>query len=366
VTFLSAIWIGTVIAALLRTKLGKTARGKDIGKALSLIIALPVIALMYAIIGGGLLEALANPGTSGLVKNVLFLFPSSWGADLFVLFAANPANLGAIWFDTLIRFGGLILFFVAALWLGAKAADRAYTLETTSFTPSSVKNDRAFYRSVKSLGGGGSSGTLLVSIFKDYSRRFENLSKIAYIAGLLILITVFLGYDNDSPLGALVMGIFIFPLFAAFVVGEVTVRGKENFFIFRKAPLGEGRLVKARLLQAWLVVLPFAAIYGIFALLLVPQISIVTLALFTVLLVGIVAANVAFALGLFLLMPVFTDKPAELMGNAMILMMTTLFLFFFSSFTFGATRGMLVLVLLSWLTGIVFLLLGTRNLSRIE
>ena len=33
VTFLSALWIGTVIAALLRTKLGKTARGRDIGRA---------------------------------------------------------------------------------------------------------------------------------------------------------------------------------------------------------------------------------------------------------------------------------------------------------------------------------------------
>jgi hypothetical protein len=31
VTLLSAVWIGTVIAALLRTKLGKSARGRDIG-----------------------------------------------------------------------------------------------------------------------------------------------------------------------------------------------------------------------------------------------------------------------------------------------------------------------------------------------
>ncbi|MCK4933696.1 hypothetical protein KAS06_03405, partial [Candidatus Bathyarchaeota archaeon] len=53
VTFLSALWIGTVVAALLRTRLGKTARGKDIGKALGLVIALPMIAIMYAIMGGG-------------------------------------------------------------------------------------------------------------------------------------------------------------------------------------------------------------------------------------------------------------------------------------------------------------------------
>ena len=55
VTFLSAFWIGNVIAALLRTKFGKTARGRDIGKALALIIALPLVALVYGVQSGGVL-----------------------------------------------------------------------------------------------------------------------------------------------------------------------------------------------------------------------------------------------------------------------------------------------------------------------
>jgi hypothetical protein len=53
ITSLSAIWIGTVIAALIHTRFAKSARGRDIGRALSLVLALPMIALMYAIIGGG-------------------------------------------------------------------------------------------------------------------------------------------------------------------------------------------------------------------------------------------------------------------------------------------------------------------------
>ncbi|UCC57681.1 MAG: hypothetical protein JSW14_04680, partial [Candidatus Bathyarchaeum sp.] len=58
VTFLLALWIGTVIAALVRTRFAKSARGRDIGRALSLVLALPMIAVMYAIMGGGLLDAL--------------------------------------------------------------------------------------------------------------------------------------------------------------------------------------------------------------------------------------------------------------------------------------------------------------------
>ena len=362
VTLLSALWIGTVIAALLRTKLGKTARGKDIGKALSLIIALPAIAVMYAIIGGGLLEALADPGTSGMVKATLGLLPSSWGAEVFVGFASNPGNIAAVWFETLTRFGGLIIFFVAALWLGAKAADRAYSLDFTTFTASRAKPDGAFYQTVKYLGGGRSFGTLLVSIFKDYGRRFENLSKIAYVVGLLVLVGIFFG-DYEGPIGAMIMGIFLFPILAAFVVGEVTVRGKENLFICRKAPSGEGRLVKGRLLQGWLVVIPIVAVYATISLILVPQITFISLLTYTGLLVLIVAAYVAFALGLFLLMPVFSEKPAELMVNAMILTMVSAGLLMVSMIVFDLPLLYLPLI---WLLGIVFLYLGKRNLGRIE
>jgi len=366
VTFLSALWIGTVIAAVLRTKLSKSPRGKDIGKALPLLIALPMIALMYALFAGGFVEALADPRTGGIIKTILLFFPSSWGAELMVLFAFNPGNIAAVWFETLTRFGGLILFFVATLWLGAKAANRAYSLETTTFTASVAKPDGTLYGTVKSLGGGKSFGTLLVSIFKDYGRRFENISKIVYIVGILVLVTVFFGMDLEEPMDALIQGFFFFPLLAVFVIGEVTVRGKENFFLYRKAPAGEGRLVKARFLHAWLVVIPIVVVYAVISLIFVPQITIIDLFAHTGLLVLIITANVAFVLGLFLLMPVFSDKPAELMGNMMIVMFVSIFLFIFSGIIFGRNLGILVLIIISWLLGIVFLYLGKRNLSKIE
>lgn len=155
----------------------------------------------------------------------------------------------------------------------------------------------------------------------------------------------------------------MFPILVAFVVGEVTVRGKENLFIYRKAPSGEGRLVKGRLLQGWLVVVPIVVVYATISLILVPQITFISLLTYAGLLVLIVAAYVAFTLGLFLLMPVFSEKPTELMGNAMILMMVSIGLFIVSTIVFGF---LLLYVPLIWLVGIVFLYLGKRNLSRIE
>jgi len=372
VTLFSALWIGTIIAAILRTKLGKTARGKDIGRALAMIIALPMIAMMYAIMGGGLIEALRNPGTSGMVRVILGLLPSSWGAEVIVGFANNPSNITAVGFETLTRFGGLIAFFVAALWLGAKVANRAYSLEPTTFTASRAKPDGAFYKTVKSLGGGGSFGTLLVSVFKDYSRRLENLSKIFYMVGLLVVMNIFLTTPDD-PEGALVMLQLILPMLAAFVVGEVTLRGKEALFIYKKTPSGVGRLVKARLLHGWLVVVPIAAVVTAVSTILTPQTTFISLLTTTGIVMLTTTANVAFVLGFFLLNPAFSQKGGNYVLNLMVIMYSQIGLFliplivFRGVFDLGLYHALFyVTVPLSWLVGIVFLYLGKRKLSRIE
>ncbi|UCE95692.1 MAG: hypothetical protein JSV51_08255 [Candidatus Bathyarchaeota archaeon] len=371
--FFSALWIGTVTAAVMRTRLGKTARGRDIGRALALVIAFPIVVLMYALMGGGLVQALMNPETSETVRTILNLLPSSWGAEIFVGFASNPGNISAGGFETLIRFGGLILYFVVALWLGAKATNRAYSLETISFVASRAKQDGVFYKTMKSLGGGKSFGTLLVSLFKDYGRRLENLSRILYMLGLLAILNIFLVEPSDLE-GVLIMGAFMLPLLAAFVVGEVTLRGKDCLFIYKKAPSGVRRLVKARLLKGWLIVIPISVIVTAIT----SFISLGNNPIFVLINIGLVVLNVAatvvFVLGLFLLNPAFSDKSGNLWVNIMIAMQALPFGTFLiplitlqRMFDFGLYETMFfVTVPLSWLVGIVFLYLGRRRLSRIE
>jgi len=257
VTCLSSFWVGTVLAAVARTTLGRTAKGKDIGKALSFILVFPLVALMYGIMFGDILIALIDPGTSGLVKSVLGLFPSSWAAEVIVAFAKNPSNIGAVWALTLTRVGGVVLFMVGGLAIGWKIVDRVYSLEPMNLGVTVVGPDGAFYRAVKLLGGGGSFGSLLVSVFKDYSRRLENLSQIGYIVGLMLLINFLI---VDDAQGAPLIGLLMGSMMALFLCSEATIRGKENLFIYRKTPSGVGMFLKAKLLQGWLLVLPFMAV----------------------------------------------------------------------------------------------------------
>jgi hypothetical protein len=382
ITFLSAFWIGNVIAAVLRTKFGQSSRGRDIGKALALIIALPLVAFIYAIQFGGVFQVLYDPNASGMVKTILGLLPSSWGAEVVVGFASNPSNIGAFGFETLTRFGGLLVFFVMVLWLGAKVANRAYSLEPTTFTGSRAKSDGAFYKTVKCLGGGGSFATLLVSVFKDYGRRLENLSKIAYIVGLVVMMNIFIfgpQLSEEYELGLimpLVMIQFMFPILAVFVAGEVTLRGREILFIYRKTPSGVGRFVKARLVQGWLVVVPIAVAVTVLSAIL-SKATLILLLINTGLGVLIAAANVAFVLGLFLIMPAFSEKSVRFMLNILIVIFVSIGLFIGSLFGLMAIvpeleiemRLLYVLLLqnvLGWMLGTVLLLLGARNLKRIE
>ena len=384
ITFLSAFWIGTVIASILRTKLGKITRGKDIGRALAVVIVLPMIAVMYAILGGGLFEALLDPGTSGMVRAVFSVLPSSWGAEIFVGFASNPGNIGAVGFETLTWFGGLLLFFVAVLWLGAKVANRAYSLEPTTFTSSLAKPDGFFYKTIRYLGGGNSFGTLLTTIFKDYSRRLENLSWIFYAVGIVIMIRVFISDPISEPMDQLLfLSEMAIPFLAAFVVGTVS-RGKNTLFVYKEAPFGISKFVKARLLQGWLVTVPIAAVLIFVSTIFVPQITLTSLLINTIWGSLRTLASVTLILGLALINPIFAEESRErnlgIVINLMIIIFATiglgiglprLGLSFGMAFPnldqfAGLLYDHLLLTMIIWLMGIFLLYIGTRKLDRIE
>jgi hypothetical protein len=384
ITFLSAFWIGVVIAAILGTKLGKIARGKDLGRALSVIIILPMIAVMYAIIGGGLPEALANPGTSQMVRTVLSVLPSSWSAEIFVGFASNPGNIGVVGFETFTLFGGLLTFFIAALWVGTKVANRAYNLDTSTFTSSTAKPDGLFYKTIRFVGGGRSFGSLLSSIFKDYSRRLENLSWIIYAVGLVVLIKVFISDTSSEPVDQLIfLSMMAIPFLSAFVVGTVS-RGKETLFIFKKSPSGVWKFVTARLLQGWLVAVPIVAVLIAGSTILLPQISLELLLMNVVWGVLRTLALVAVILGLAIINPIFAEKSRErnmgIIINLMVILFATIGLEIglsriglsfekllpnIDSFTASLFDHLLLTMVFS-LVGILLLYVGIKKLDRIE
>jgi hypothetical protein len=376
----SALWIGTVIAALLRTRLGRTARGRDIGRALAMILVLPLVAMFYIISYGGLLETLANPEAGGIMRTLLSWLPSSWGAKIIITFAHNPGSIFAAGYRPAIWFVSLVAFFVGVLYLGTKAADRVYRLEHGSFIGSQAHPDGIFYKTVKHLGGGGSFGTLVVSVFKDFSRRLENISNIMYMLGVLSLMIIFVAPTSagpDEPPSALIMMQFILPIIVVMVTGEVTVRGKESLYLYRKAPSGQERFIKAMLLKSWLMAVPIAGVVTVVITFLTLETAFMFLLTATGLMILFAAGFVVFILGLFLVNPAFTEKSMKLWINIIIAVVVSMGLFIASLLILtrggelaepvgGLPHVLLVQTLLCWFLGIVFLYLGKENLKRIE
>jgi len=365
ITLSCALWIGTVIAAVLRTKLGRTSRGRDIGKSVAVLIAIPFVGIMYAFIGGGVVESLSDPASGGILKSILAIFPSSWGADIISLLASNPGNSGAIALNILTRFAGIIIFFGIVLWIGVRIADRAYTMELTSFTAAQAAPDGVFYKTIKSVGGGSSFGTLLVSTLKVYGRRFQNLSWVAYTVMLAVLINIFLIKPED-PVPVVMMSSFIIALLAAVVASDLTLRGKETLLLYKKIPSGVGKLIKMRLAQGWVIVIPVVAVVTGISLALLPEASFLTMIKSVGLVLVTAVSYVVLALGVFLLLPAYTEKGGEFMLNLMIIIQGSVFLYIGCLIIFDEFWGSLMVPLLSWLLGSALLVLGKRHLEKME
>jgi hypothetical protein len=339
---------------------------------------------MYAILGGGLLQALVDPATGGMVRTILGLLPSSWGAEIFTGFVTNPSNIIAVGFETLTRFVGLVVFSVAVLWLGTRAANRAYSLELTTFIAPKAKKDGLFYKTVRLLGGGGSSGNLLVSIFKDYGRRLENLSWIVYAVVAIALLRIFISDTFSKPEDPLIyLSEMAIPFLTAFVVSTVS-RGKETIFLFKKTPSGIGKFVKARLLQGLIVTIPIAAVLIAVSTVSVPQMTLTSALSTTILGLLRTVASVVLILGLALTIPIFSEGSRERALGPMINLMIVLFATIILSselprrgLSFGNVLpnldrltsvfcDHLLLTAIFLLAGGSLLYIGTRKLNKIE
>ncbi len=362
----SGLWIGILLAAVLKARLGRTPRGRDMGQALALMIALPLVAVMYGIMNGGLFDAVEEGGST--LPTVLWLLPSSWGADVVLIFLRNPGDLSQYWQVTVLGLGTLMVFFFGSLYVGSRLSGRAYDLEPVSFTSPMAGPEGHIYRSVRALTGSGPFSVVVLTVLKDYVRRMENLSRVIYILGLVVLMEIFLlgslppgNYNSIALLTISWMMAFL----CVFVVGEVTTRGKDNLFVYRKAPKGETRLVWARVVQGWLVVLPVAAISALVVL--VPSNTTwQEVGAYTLALVAISGAYVLMSIGLFLLSPAFSDRPSETIGNAIAVLVISFLLYVICLVLFGDPMGIWALVIASWVLGLALLAAGGRKIRRVE
>ncbi|TFG08999.1 hypothetical protein EU538_06130 [Candidatus Thorarchaeota archaeon] len=270
---LATIWVSNLLSVGIQAKLGDSPRGNDLAKALSIVVALiflvPVYGLMY----------FAGPLTEILGWDIFLVLPSTWCADLLSWIALLSTSLTLP--PALMDLYSLILvlppiayvillvaFAVATVVGGFSLSERMFSLESTRGADKviTVKGENAVLRGLRRLMP-GSFGTLTVTSIKEFSRKAQNISRVAYGAILAIILPVifnlsFVGGFGE-PIFMLVLSTFMVSMMLGLIAGLTFggvgfLESKDQLWIIQSGPSGAWKYMKARLLQSFLISIPLA------------------------------------------------------------------------------------------------------------
>jgi hypothetical protein len=267
---MGTIWLSNFLTSLIQARLGDSSRGNDIAKALAMAIAIVVIIPMY-----GLMFFL--PTLSELMGMNAFLFlPSTWFADLISWLAIAFNGIGltgsqilgfsaVLQLDMLFTSVLVVGFVLGTVGLALGMADRVFTIEAGFRTEvvTTVGKENVLFRSIRKINS-GPFGSLMVTSFKDFVRKAQNLSKIGYGIVLAILMPVIMlamdiEYFQFSEL--FMMLIVTMSLIGSFpFAGTAFLESKDQLWIIQGAPSGGSRFVKSRIASQAIICIPLAAI----------------------------------------------------------------------------------------------------------
>jgi hypothetical protein len=365
---LSAIWLSNLITAVIQARLGDSSRGNDLAKAISMVIAIIVVVPMY-----GLMFFL--PTISEMMgANVMLVLPSTWFADLVTWISAffngvslTPVEIGN--FASILQMDMWVSSVLLGAWvlgtigLGLWAADRVFTIDAGVRTEvvTTAGKENVFLRGIRKASP-GPFGALMVTTFKDFMRKAQNLSKIGYGTVLAVLLPVIMtSFDAEfvQVREFFFMLVVMMSLVGAFpFAGTGFLESRDQLWIIQGAPDGAKRFVRSRVASQLIMVLPLVAIPTVF-LTFILEMTIVELLLVFVCGYLAAAGGMLIATGITASNPNYEDtkSPAH-QAN----IMTSVLLAEFSIIGVVITDLILTLVLHIDLFGLIGSILGPSNI----
>ncbi|NHJ15196.1 MAG: hypothetical protein EAX95_16055 [Candidatus Thorarchaeota archaeon] len=386
---LTTLLLSTVISTAIQAKLGESARGNDIAKAMGLIIVFVFLLPLYGFLY--LAEAFAEL----LGLNVFLVLPSTWAADsitwITIYFNGQglPSEVTAV-FEGILGLGigsDLILvgvFALAVLILGVVAPDRIFSLEAGARTEAvtTVGKENLVLRAIRRVVP-GSFGSLIVIMLKDFGRKAQNTTKIVYGVSLSIIVPFMLSLSSLTSIQDPVLILVFISFFVGMILGimgGVTFGGvgflesKDHLWIIKSAPRGVSRFLAARIIDAFLFAIPMA-MSPVLILAVVIPLPIIDSGIMLLHAYLILCSTILIGIGLTAMNPAYEDmKSSAFHINAFVTLIISLFaiiLGFVIEFTTGiffenAVLGMLVAIAPILVVGPLVLLAGALKISRID
>jgi hypothetical protein len=256
------IWLSQLLVTAIQSKLGASPRGKDLANALA--IALSFVAIL-PLLG---LQLFAPLMSEILGMNVFLIFPFTWGADLVTQMAVGfngiglaigslDAALGFHWSSNILLLGG---FSLTLFVLGLLSSDRLFKIRVDARTEAvtTIRNENLVLRGVRKIAR-GSFGVLVVTGLKDFGRKAQNLSRLALLMILVMIVPIFiyirggeLELTSVSIMTSLMLGFLGVQVFG----GAAFLESKDQLWTIQAAPQGVRRYMKAKTAQSILLIVP--------------------------------------------------------------------------------------------------------------
>ncbi|WXG44313.1 MAG: hypothetical protein WED04_09815 [Promethearchaeati archaeon SRVP18_Atabeyarchaeia-1] len=275
----STIWLANFLITAIQGKLGDSPRGNDLAKALGIVLGIIVIVPMYGLI------YLAPTVSQILGTNVFLFLPFTWGADLltWIIISFNGVGLpqstmtafaSALtldWFSDLLL---LSVFSLAIIGLAFGSAGRLFRIGAGARTEKivTVGKDGPFLRLIRRVFP-GSFGVLLTTSLKDFLRKAQNVSMLAYAIVLSVILPFFLNLEGinagHGTVSEAFLTYFITPVIFGWMLGIFSgmsfggigfLDSQDQLWIIKTPPKGATRFVKARVVEAFLMALIIATI----------------------------------------------------------------------------------------------------------
>ncbi len=266
--------IGMIIANFLEFKMTKSKLAKDLGKSFLLLLSIIVVGMFY-ILRFFFDIILSNPK----YKIWLMCYPSFWYSNI-ILYAIDPSlNL----FDSLSNY----LFVIANFSLGIiipslllyfsyKNADHFYSLEGNTENEVFIsKKEGRFYKIIRKITPQNWRG-LIITQFKQFLRKKENLFKIIYIGALISVtgIIIIISFEDPRLLRYDILNLKLLIIIVVSWVGgmlfgvlmglHIFIDSKQLVFQYKSTPRGIKALVYSYIFEIFYLILILDIILSFF------------------------------------------------------------------------------------------------------
>ncbi|MHA1237816.1 MAG: hypothetical protein ACTSSJ_00980 [Candidatus Odinarchaeia archaeon] len=360
-TVFIGVWIGTLISAAFVVKLGKTARGKEIGRALIMVFS-AVIGIGFYASWFFVSQIAGNP----VYDIVMQVFPSTWASEIITYFSLGVNPVLDVWVNLML----IVLVGGTLVLAGYKWAERFYDFEPGVIEVKKVKGESFLFKLFRSVSPTAFTDLVIFQI-KDFVRSLENVSKIGYsLAFTVFYIFLFPMTGADLTFMGFFIPWFFGYILAVFMGSEITVKGKEKLWLFKKAPNGVQKLVFSKLARNLVLGFPLGVAVSI-ALIVIYQMSLDVAALTLLYMFVSIFSAMATCIGLFLINPAFKERSSKYGINMLIFLGISMGEYFIpiafislGIMPFSVWEAVTMTIALA--ISIVMLFLGAKKLESLE